>query len=522
MRATSHLLPKLTLIFLLSALHLTQEAGEESEIQSPLQVFQQQLKSKVPFCVPGLGNAYGLNGLVTPINGSRPGWTFCPMINSTCCSKEDADSAFSSAMGGLKRLKQHFTVYSKIIDDLLEAFTVARKIASRVNGRLATIKFSNCKVLASKIVLYDIDKVGPQILESIDATYKFMLFSYKGFYCEICNADKNKFIFDADGFVIIHKRQCRENVVGAVKAMYYLRVLLLNFSNLVVKFMNNCDAKGTFFDDVLMSQLVLTQAPDDRLVERCWAERNSPKWLEECKDFCDKFNFVNLNSFFKPYAEKFALITAFLNKRALQMVSQETLDSSINMPPSTGSQGLLEDLGMSQSPPLKFLNAFTEADYQDADQKIKVQIQSMGGSSIITGISGSGTPIDENTYVYMEKGFNFFSAGKETMISTSDDQIDPGTPMVGKDSFEVKRNDPPDGSKVALKVERKLIDSDDSETELDDVTDEELAQAEQGPEVKHTTNRKLKGRHHRRLQSAGVVRVWGVLLAVWVLGGMGN
>lgn len=501
------LISRLLVVVLLAVSATAQDDEPEPETPSPLQAFRDQLKSNVTFCAPGLANAYGMNGLLTPFKLNKTGWMFCPSMTSVCCSNDDAESAFATLNGGLKRLKQHFALYSTIVKDLMDQLSIARSIAGRVNGRLAKIKFSNCKVLASKIVLYDVDKVEPQVLESLDAAYKFMLYSYKGFFCEICDGAKNKFVFDADGFVILHKNHCRETVVGNIKAMYYLKVLFVNFVNLVTKFMNNCDAKGTFYDDVMMSQLVLQGSQDDRIIERCWNDRNSPKWLEECKDFCDKFNFVSLSDFFKPYAYKFSLITAFLKKRALQMVSQETLDSSIDMPASSGTPGLLEDMGVGQAPPLKFLDGFTDSDFQDADAKAQMVLKSMGGSSIITAISGSGSPIDMSTYVYMDKGFNFYGSGRETLVQTTDDGNEPGTPMSSKDSFTVARSD----NRVGIPTQgapaggsRKLVDSDSG---LDSM---EETQSEQP----HPSAHHKKARHARSLNSLSLTRVSVGLLAV--------
>lgn len=432
------------ILIVLSSKILTQSSDDPDpslESTNPLKAFRNQLKSKIPICTPGLGNAYGLNGYINPITLSSRGFMFCPNINSTCCSANDATSAFATLQGGLKALKQQFSVYKTIVSDFIDQLTIARNIAYRVNNRLAKVKFANCKVLASKTILYDIDTVGPQVLQGIDEMYKTMLFSYKGFYCEICDAAKNKFIFNDDSFVVIHKDQCRQIVQGAVKPLYYLKILFVNFANIVSKFLNNCDAKGTFFDDVLVPQFILAGTQEDKIVERCWNERNSPKWLEDCKDFCDKWNMVTLSDFFKPFARKLIILTDFYKKRTLQMVSQETLDSSIDIPATSGSSGLMEDLGYNQNPPLKFLNAYSDEDYQNADSKAQVVLASIANGFIITSIAGSGNPIDLNTIVYMERGFNFYYSGKTALVQTSDDAIEPGTSMSSKKDFTVNRLD---------------------------------------------------------------------------------
>ena len=423
---------------------LTQSSDDPDpsvESTNPLKAFRNQLKSKIPICSPGLGNAYGLNGYINPITLPSPGFMFCPDISSTCCSADDAASAFATLQGGLKALKQQFSVYRTIVSDFIDQLIIARNIAYRVNNRLAKVKFANCKVLASKTILYDIDTVGPQVLQSIDEMYKTMLFSYKGFYCEICDAAKNKFIFNDDSFVVIHKDQCRQIVQGAVKPLYYLKLLFVNFANIVSKFLTNCDAKGTFFDDVLVPQFILTGTQEDKIVERCWNERNSPKWLEDCKEFCDKWNMVTLSDFFKPFARKLIILTDFYKKRTLQMVSQETLDSSIDIPATSGSIGLMEDLGYNQNPPLKFLDAYSDEDYQNADSKAQVVLASIANGFIISSIAGSGNPIDTNTIVYMERGFNFYYSGKSALVQTSDDASEPGTTMSSKKDFTVNRLD---------------------------------------------------------------------------------
>lgn len=521
-------LTKIAIFLALTATIRCQEEVDESEQMNPLQAFRDQLKSNTSFCSPGLANAYGLNGLLTPYTLNQTGFMFCPDIKYTCCSNSDAESAFATVSGGLKRLKQHYAIYTDIVKKFMEQLVIASKIAGRVTERLAEIKFSNCKVLSSKIILYDINKVSKQVLDALGQQYKFMLYSYKGFYCEICNGMKNKFVFDDDGFVIINKKQCRQNVQNSIKSMYYLRVLFVNYVNLVVKFMNNCDAKGTYFDDVVMNQMVLSSTPEDRVIERCWNDRNSPKWLEECKDFCDKFNFVSLNDFWKPNAEKFAIITAFLVKRALQMVSQETLDSSIDTPSVSSTAGLLEDLGVNQAPPLKFLNGFTDDDYRNANEQIQIQLQSMGSGSIIAAIAGSGSPIDQNIYVYMDKGFDFFSTGKSTGIQTSDDPNEPPAEMSRKESFSVDRVDNKKGIPVPagqsgsgqylkkrelLDMENGLDDDAGLQESFEMSADNNMLNGA-ADSAKVTKKRNHRGRHSRNLASAGLVKMTGMLVGL--------
>ncbi len=521
-------LTKITIFLAFAAAIQCQEEDDESEQSNPLQAFRDQLKSNVSFCSPGLANAYGLNGLQNPYALNQTGFMCWPDIKYTCCSNSDAESAFATIGGGLKRLKQHYAVYSEIVKKFMEQLVIVSKIAGRVTDRLAEIKFSNCKVLASKIVLYDITKVSKQVIEALSSQYKFMLYSYKGFYCEICDGMKNKFVFDDDGFVIINKKHCRKNVENSIKSMYYLRVLFVNYVNLVVKFMNNCDAKGTYFDDVVMNQLVLNSTPEDKVIERCWNDRNSPKWLEECKDFCDKFNFVSLNDFWKPNAEKFALITAFLTKRALQMVTQETLDSSIDTPSVSATASLLEDLGVNQAPPLKFLNGFTDDDYRTADQQIQIQLQSMGSGAIITAIAGSGSPIDQNIYVYMDKGFDFFSTGTTTGIQTTDDPNVPPAEMCKKESFSVDRVDnkmgiPQSAGQGAggrsLK-DREMVNledglDDDSALQYDSEVPVENSQTEGAVDSAKVTKKKSsRGRHSRHLATESLTKITGLMVGL--------
>lgn len=433
--------PLILLLLITSIRSDEKEDIEDISATNPIRAFRNQLKSRKPICTEGLANAYGMNGFSQDMKLARRGWYYCPDITHTCCTEEDADSGFQALQGGLKNLKQHFSIYREILDNLFEKLSEAREIANRVNTRSAKVRFSNCKVLASKVILYDINRVSAKILEGIDSTYKMLLFSFKGFFCEICNAHKNKFVFNEDGFVVVNKNQCRNIVVGAIKSMYYLHNLMTNYVNLVAKFLNNCDAKGVYYDDVLESHFLLIPSLSTKLIERCWNERNSPKWLEDCKDFCDKFNFVSLSDFIKPYAYKFIMLTHMFQKRNLQMISQETLDASIDDEVHEGSQELLEDLGYKKESSLKYLHAFTDKDFEEAQQQAQIIMSSIKNDNIIYTIQGNGIPIDHNVIVYMDQGLDFYTSGKNTAISTSDDSIDPGRKFSDKDNFEVTRLD---------------------------------------------------------------------------------
>lgn len=472
----------------------------EEPAHTPLQIFREQLKKTEPMCTQGLGNAYGLDGLATPKTDLK-GWYFCPFMKATCCTDKDEESGFSIAKGGLSKLNKIFNVYTKMITEYIDQLIASRAIAGRVNNRLAKIKFANCKVLASKIVLYDIAKVKTNIIEALNQSYKFMLNSYRGFYCEICDAEKNKFVFNEEGFVVLHKNQCRETVMATIKVLYYLRVLFANFSNLVVKFLNNCDAKGAFYDDPMMTQLTISITQEDKIVERCWNDRNTPKWLEECKDYCDRFNFVNLNEFFRPHAYRFGIITEFIKIRNNQIISDEATDSSVDLPPAVGTPGFMDDEGTNEAPPLKFLNKFGDKEYAVADEKVKKLIASMGDSnSIITAITGIGTPIDSHTYVYMEKGLDFVTSGKQTLIGTTDDAKDPKEAMSDHASFKVT------GSYAKSTAPKRNLKGGGNHQEEDNDVVAELTK--EGESMAH--------RHHRALQTASVASTF-ILYIISVL-----
>lgn len=432
----------LSLILLASTIK-TQVDGEEDEAPGPsnaLRLFRNQLKSKIPFCSPGLLNAYGLNGLLTPVNQPTLGWMFCPTMNNTCCSTDDAISAFAIIKGGLKNLKMTYTVYRNIISDFIEQLIITRDIATRVNQRMVNVRFSNCKVLTSKIILFDIDLIGSKLLNYLDRLYVSMVMTYKGFYCEICDAEKTKYIFDSSSFMVVNKRQCRETVQTGLKPMYFLRILILSLGNMVTKFLLTCDARGTYFDDLMSPQLSLWEASEDKLITKCWKQKNSPKWIEDCKEFCDQFNFVKVNEFFRPFSYKFIVLTEMYKKRNLQMVSQEALDPNIDNPTQTGTSGLMDDL-VETKVELKFLNGFDDEDMTKAELKAQMIIAKLKNSNVITSITGTGNPIDENVVLYMEKGLNFFISGRKSLISTSDSDLEVSDPLCDVSKFTVDRLD---------------------------------------------------------------------------------
>ncbi len=62
---------------------------------------------------------------------------------------------------------------------------------------LKTRKMSNCKILSSRVINFDIKSLYDILRKNLKKAEDFFYDTYKGFYCTICNFENHKF-FDED------------------------------------------------------------------------------------------------------------------------------------------------------------------------------------------------------------------------------------------------------------------------------------------------------------------------------------
>ena len=115
----------------------------------------------------------------------------CPNIENSCCPIVAQKSIFTNWIvqeegNKLKtQLDNYLEVYRHFLDNLEAVYEQAENLLTK----LGDIKYSNCKVMADKIVQFKVEMVATKLKQTLNEMYEFFRNTYKGFYCALCDYD---------------------------------------------------------------------------------------------------------------------------------------------------------------------------------------------------------------------------------------------------------------------------------------------------------------------------------------------
>ena len=242
-------------------------------------------------CNQDLLISYGLDGNRYPVKADLD---MCPTVEKTCCTMADQLTIYSNWAHGKeeenlhKRFKYHYNVYAHLMNSLIKVFPVAQMIQKK----LETKKVSNCKVLARKILHFQIKDIAPKLKEAVRTMHEFFFDSYKGMYCMLCDGSTHQYFNLKRKRIIFSERFCRDITANSLHVMLYFHIHFTKFLNLVGTFLSTCDNRGRFNDKAALSPVYIfhTSAKAREEIEQCKTFRNDPNWFTMCKGLCQNFN----------------------------------------------------------------------------------------------------------------------------------------------------------------------------------------------------------------------------------------
>jgi len=409
-------------------------------------------KSENPICYRGLVRAYGLEGLFSP---SAVRLDVCPGIDQSCCTAEDQLHIIDSIEKDRQNYKARLDRQSQIISNLLDQMKILGQIGSRMKGRLASRRLSNCKVLLARFSFFEIDEIAEEINKTMKEMHDFLQTSYKGFFCTICDATKHIYFNANYKVAVLSYEFCRQMMSSSIKVLRYLHVHLAKYANYAAHFAGFCDITGKFIDEPIDAELKFDHSKAQKDISKCWEGRNQPFWVYDCQEFCQNFSPIKQQEFFEPYIKKYMLITRYLEKRNKELLFQESREPLLNLPESfkapqtksiksinkervlseTKSVNSTNQTATNQTNTTQNLTAKTQPaepekpaeeqevpaiDYTDTGIRILIrgnEMREVIGASFSVAMSGKeGAPFDLVEYVaaFHERGLNFYEAGKTT------------------------------------------------------------------------------------------------------------
>lgn len=255
-------------------------------------------------CNRDILESYGLFG-VSELSNIK--LEMCPTIEYSCCAKQDQLAMYSNWVHNNehKNVKAQFNEFTRNYEDLLKTLVKVSKIAADVKKALTLKKVANCKILAERVLVFQIEKIQEKIRENLDGMQEFFEDTYQGFYCSICDLENHRYFDIKKREIFFSEKFCRDIVQKTLPVLLFFHVQVVKYFNLVSKFLESCDHKGDYrLDAEVKKEHLFSVMPDvKQTLSQCRNFRNHKSWFVYCKDVCDNFRITEFNEFFEPQAE---------------------------------------------------------------------------------------------------------------------------------------------------------------------------------------------------------------------------
>lgn len=266
-------------------------------------------------CIQEILNTFGMKGRA---KSKFTMMEMCPLIKETCCIKEDQLQMFGNWDAGKEgeRIKKQFQGTFLIYEALFKQLKIVHGFARQVEEKLMAKKISNCKFLANRIKSFRAPLIYKKLKKHFVKMEKFMMDSYKGFYCSLCDYKNHKYIQVKGSRFIYSEGFCRDMTEATLIPLLYFHSHVNKLLNLVTRFMTSCDFKGEFKLDIPIKKehQFKTDPKIFKELDECKTFRNKKRWFVYCGDICNKFNVMKFEPFFEPNKLKIAEYVVHLKK----------------------------------------------------------------------------------------------------------------------------------------------------------------------------------------------------------------
>ena len=284
---------------------------------------------------------------------------FCPKVVNSCCTLVDQRAIYDNWISSreLETMNTRFANFTLILEKFIDLAEEINDGASKVLENMASKENNECKLMARRILSYQIEDLKNALLQQTKEAFNFMKQTFKGFYCALCNADESEFILSGSKKIIVTERFCRSVITNTLSSILYYRVHFPRFINLVSTFAATCDIQGKFVQATLKPGIIVEVKIDEaETIEKCFNSRNHPIWLNNCQEICQKWNPGEIDEYFLPGLSQLALATEHLDKKIDKFAS---LDKS--------KRRVLEDNKMKQT---KKINTQYQKIYSNQERRL--------------------------------------------------------------------------------------------------------------------------------------------------------
>lgn len=297
-------------------------------------------------CNRDLLQTYSLSGVDIPIIEQIE---MCPSISRTCCLKQDQQIIFTNFIHGgeFQSVVDHYSKVVGVYNGLFEKLVDVQEFAKTVKGNIVK-KVANCKLLAERILNYEVSQVADQVRQNLGKLDEFFQSAYSGFYCTICDFDNHKFFDATTQTIFFSEKFCRDIVENTLPPLLMFHVDIVKHLNLVTKFVTSCDFTGVYnLDAVFPANYTFSVVMDVvQDLQSCRDNRNKREWFSYCKDICTNFKIASISEYFQPNFHLIASYTTFLTQTLNQLTiaqSSRPLFGALSTPTGTIGTRLLQE-----------------------------------------------------------------------------------------------------------------------------------------------------------------------------------
>ena len=293
-----------------------------STVRASNELSKEMIKFKKQ-CNQGLIKGYGMKGLKFP---KKMTMAMCPSVKKSCCRKEDQMTMYANWVHSKEKyeLVMRFKSIVSEFGKTLKLVQQTMKLAKKINKKLSCKLLSNCKLLSKKILMFEMDQTGNDIMKAFRKMEKYMTTSYSSLYCAICD-HKNHLLFDiTDNAVYYSQNFCRSTVEHMLIPALYMNIHFKYVIKTVTRFVTSCDFKGMFTRDVPIPPKYLFNVDEkiEKHLLECRNSRNKPDWFVECEPLCSAVNLYEYSPLFVPEMKPLVDYNKFLFKR-LKAINNE-------------------------------------------------------------------------------------------------------------------------------------------------------------------------------------------------------
>lgn len=231
----------------------------------------------------------------------------CPNVYLSCCTEADQVAIYDNweTDNEEESLNQKFVAYTNTISQFFEQAQEVTEAASRVLTYMERMRNNECKLMARRIVSYQVGDLKRTLLQTFKETYDYMVQAHKGLYCSMCDANTHIYFNSQQKKVQVSEEFCRTFISNTLATLVYLQVHIPKYANLISTFMGTCDSKGRYLKKSMPKGAVkLIDSTTEKIITSCFKGRNTPTWLTSCQSICQKWTPGKLNPYFAPDSEQ--------------------------------------------------------------------------------------------------------------------------------------------------------------------------------------------------------------------------